>query len=162
MKRLISAGVVALATVAMMGAANTADIARRQAVPRHRLHAPYNWIGFASVSAAAAAGAIPIGMQRSAAAVTTSGARRRHRGYNCRRPSGVWHRRRYRWTNIRGSSSAVPCTTSCDGNPGSHARGRIGYVRPFHAPYHGWCCVRRCGPTLQAMRQQRHKRRLDR
>ena len=48
MKRLISAGVVALATVTMMGAANAADIARRQAMPTKApaYYAPYNWTGF--------------------------------------------------------------------------------------------------------------------
>src|ERR1041385_8473928 len=48
MKRLFSAGVVALAIVTMMGAANAADIARRQAMPTKApaYYAPYNWTGF--------------------------------------------------------------------------------------------------------------------
>ena len=48
MKRLISASVIAFATVTMMGAANAADIARRQAMPTKapEYYAPYNWTGF--------------------------------------------------------------------------------------------------------------------
>ena len=48
MKRLFLAGVAALATVTMMGAANAADIARRQAMPMNApaYYAPYNWTGF--------------------------------------------------------------------------------------------------------------------
>ncbi|MGC2114583.1 MAG: outer membrane beta-barrel protein, partial [Pseudolabrys sp.] len=48
MKRLFSAGVAALATVMVMGTANAADIARRQAIPMNApaYYAPYNWTGF--------------------------------------------------------------------------------------------------------------------
>ena len=48
MKRLILAGIGALAVVTTMGSANAADISRRQAMPaKAPLYAPiYNWTGF--------------------------------------------------------------------------------------------------------------------
>ena len=48
MKRVILAGIGALAVMMMMGAANAADIQRRQAMPVKApvYAAPYNWTGF--------------------------------------------------------------------------------------------------------------------
>jgi len=48
MKRLFLAGVAALATATMMGAASAADISRRQEMPwkAPAFYAPYNWTGF--------------------------------------------------------------------------------------------------------------------
>jgi outer membrane immunogenic protein len=48
MKRVILAGVSALALVTMMGAANAADLPRRQEMPTKAplYSAPYNWTGF--------------------------------------------------------------------------------------------------------------------
>src|SRR6202140_3321179 len=48
MKRLVLAGLGALAVVTMTGAANAADMQRRQAMPAKApvFEAPYNWTGF--------------------------------------------------------------------------------------------------------------------
>src|SRR5579864_2048423 len=48
MKRLVLAGIGALAVMTIMGPANAADIARRQAMPTKApmYEAPYNWTGF--------------------------------------------------------------------------------------------------------------------
>ena len=48
MKRLVLAGIGALAIVTTMGAANAADLPRRQAMPTKApmYSAPYNWTGF--------------------------------------------------------------------------------------------------------------------
>ena len=48
MKRLVLAGLGALAVVTMTGAANAADMQRRQAMPAKApmYEAPYNWTGF--------------------------------------------------------------------------------------------------------------------
>jgi len=48
MKRLVFAGIGALAVMTVMGSANAADMPRRQAMPAKApiYEAPYNWTGF--------------------------------------------------------------------------------------------------------------------
>jgi len=142
MKRLISAGVVALATVTMMGAANAADIARRQAMPTKApaYYAPYNWTGFyVGINGGGGWGKSDWDAATGSSNRDTSGALVGGTiGYNYQVGQAVFGvEGDIDWSNLRGSSSAVPCTTSCETRNSwlGTARGRVGYAFDRFMPY---------------------------
>jgi outer membrane immunogenic protein len=142
MKRLISAGVVALATVTMMGAASAADIARRQAMPTKApaYYAPYNWTGFyIGINGGGAWGNSDWDAATGSSGRDTSGGLVGGTiGYNYQVGQAVFGiEGDIDWTRIRGSSSAVPCTTSCETSNSwlGTVRGRIGYAFDRFMPY---------------------------
>jgi outer membrane immunogenic protein len=142
MKRLISAGVVALATVTMMGAANAADIARRQAMPTKApaYYAPYNWTGFyVGINGGGGFGNSDWDAATGSSGRDTSGGLVGGTiGYNYQVGQAVFGiEGDIDWARIRGSSTAVPCTTSCETRNSwlGTARGRIGYAFDRFMPY---------------------------
>lgn len=142
MKRLISAGVVALATVTIMGAANAADIARRQAMPMKApaYYAPYNWTGFyVGINGGGAWGNSDWDAATGSSGRDTSGGLVGGTiGYNYQVGQAVFGiEGDIDWTNIRGSSIDVPCTTSCETRNSwlGTVRGRIGYAFDRFMPY---------------------------
>ncbi len=143
MKRLVLAGLGALAVVTMTGAANAADMQRRQAMPAKApmYEAPYNWTGFYvginggggfghsnwsnvlgtngfNLSGAVVGGTIGYNYQMGEAVIGVEG-------------DGDW-------SNIRGSTSGGACTgTSCETKNSwlATARGRLGYSFGRFMPY---------------------------
>jgi outer membrane immunogenic protein len=146
MKRLILAGVAALATVTAMGAANAADIARRQEMPTKApaYYAPYNWTGF--YIGINGGGGFGRSEWNSAIGSTGSfdvsgGLAGGTIGYNWQVNQWVFGLEGdIDWSNIHGSTSAGACgliATSCETKNDwlGTARGRIGYAFDRFLPY---------------------------
>lgn len=142
MKRLVLAGIGALAMVSMMGAANAADIARRQqAMPvKAPVYMPYNWTGlYVGIN-----GGGGWGTSDWSGATGTSGANPSGAvlggtvGYNWQMNQVVFGLEGdIDWSSIRGSTNTAPCTTSCETRNDwlGTARGRIGYAFDRVMPY---------------------------
>jgi outer membrane immunogenic protein len=142
MKRLILAGVAAVATVTMMGAANAADIARRQAMPMKApaYYAPYNWTGFyVGINGGGGWGNSDWDAGTGSSGRNTSGGLVGGTiGYNYQMGQAVFGiEGDIDWSNMRGSSSAAPCTTSCETRNSwlGTVRGRVGYAFDRFMPY---------------------------
>jgi outer membrane immunogenic protein len=142
MKRFVLAGLAALAAMTTMTVANGADMPRRQAMPAKAplYAAPYNWTGFyvginggggwGSSSWSAATGSNRFD--------TSGGVVGGTLGYNYQMGQAVFGLEGdLDWSNIRGTTAAVPCTTSCETRNSwlSTARGRIGYAFDRYMPY---------------------------
>jgi outer membrane immunogenic protein len=142
MKRVILAGMTALAMATVMAAAQAADIPRRQAMPTKApaYTPPYNWTGayvglnggvgwgHSDWTAATGTGGID----------TSSGVVGGTLGYNWQAGQTVFGvEGDVDWSNIRGSTTAAPCTTSCETRNDwlATARGRIGYAFNRVMPY---------------------------
>ena len=143
MKRLVLAGIGALAMVSMMGAANAADIARRQqAMPvKAPVYMPYNWTGlYVGINGGGGWGQ----SNWSGPAGTTSdfnvsgGVVGGTVGYNWQMNQLVFGLEGdIDWSNIRGTSTAAVCAGTCEtrNNWLGTARGRIGYAFDRFLPY---------------------------
>ena len=144
MKRLILASVAALAPVTMMGAADAADIARRQPIPMNApaYYAPYNWTGFYFginggggwgnsewASLAGSTGSFDVSGGLVGGTI----------GYNWQLGQWVFGLEGdIDWSDIRGSTSSGFCAgTSCEtrNNWLGTARIRIGYAFDRFLPY---------------------------
>jgi outer membrane immunogenic protein len=144
MKRLVLAGVAALSTVTMMGAATAADIARRQAMPMKApaYYAPYNWTGFyVGINGGGGWGRSdwsgPLGSTDSFD--LSGGLVGGTIGYNWQMGQWVFGLEGdLDWTNIRGSTSSGICAgTSCETRNDwlGTARARFGYAFDRIMPY---------------------------
>jgi outer membrane immunogenic protein len=143
MKRLVLAGLGALAVVTMMGAANAADLPRRQAMPAKApaYAVPYNWTGFyVGINGGGGWGHSSWSNSVGTADATLSGGLVGGTiGYNWQMGQAVFGLEGdLDWSNIRGSTSTGICTgISCETRNSwlATARGRIGYafdrVMPF-------------------------------
>jgi len=143
MKRLVLAGIGAIAMVSMMGAANAADIARRQqAMPvKAPVYMPYNWTGlYVGINGGGGWGQSnwsgPVGstgdFDISGAVVGGTV------GYNWQMNQFVFGLEGdVDWSNIRGSSNAAVCGGTCEtrNNWLGTARGRVGYAFDRFLPY---------------------------
>ena len=142
MKRFVMAGLFALAAAMTMTAANAADMPRRHAMATKAplYAAPFNWTGayvginggggFGTSSWSAATGASSFNTSGGIAGGTL--------GYNWQMNQAVFGLEGdIDWSNIKGSTAAVPCTTSCEtrNNWLSTARGRIGYAFGRYMPF---------------------------
>lgn len=143
MKRFVLAGLVALAAVATLSAANAADLARRQTMPTKAplYSAPYNWSGFylglnggygfgRSTWDSGVAGASSFDTRGGVVGGTI--------GYNWQVNQAVFGLEGDGdWSDINGSTTGVPCTTSCETRNTwlATARGRIGLAFDHFMPY---------------------------
>jgi len=144
MKRMFLAGVSALAVLSMAGAANAADLARRQMAVKAPVYAPavYNWTGFyAGINGGGAWGrsnwSNPLA---STGDFNVSGALLGGTaGYNWQAGSMVYGvEGDIAWSSVKGSTNAPACGgVACDTS--SHwlgtARARIGYAFDRVLPY---------------------------
>lgn len=140
MKRFVFAGLGALAM--MMGAANAADIARRPAAMpvKAPAYAPYNWTGFyIGINGGGGWGTSSWSGPTSSNSTNVSGGLVGGTvGYNMQMNQAVFGLEGdIDWSNIRGSTSAAPCTTSCETRNSwlGTVRGRIGYAFDRFLPY---------------------------
>jgi outer membrane immunogenic protein len=136
MKRYISASVAALATVTIMGAANAADILRRDVMPMNPppYYAPYNWTGFyIGINGGGGWGTADwTGNGFDTAGGLAGGTL----GYNWQMGQGVFGLEGdFDWSNIGGSTGCV--STSCEVRSHwlSTVRGRFGYAFDRFMPY---------------------------
>lgn len=143
MKRLIAASAVAFATVTMMGAANAADIARRQAMPMKApaYNASYNWTGFyVGINGGGGWGRSDFSDPFASGSFNTSGGLVGGTiGYNWQFGQVVAGLEGdIDWSNIRGSSvCGTAIITSCETRIDwlGTARGRLGYAFDRFMPY---------------------------
>jgi outer membrane immunogenic protein len=144
MKRVFLAGVAALAAVTTMTAANAADLPRRHAMPTKApaYVAPvYNWTGFyAGINGGYGFGSSQWSAATGASTFDTSGGLVGGTvGYNYQ--VGPWVfglEGDVDWSDMKGSTTAVPCTTgSCETRNSwfATARGRLGYAIGRVLPY---------------------------
>lgn len=143
MKRVILAGIGALAMVSLMGAANAADLPRREAMPaKAPAFAPlYNWTGFyVGINGGGGWGQSnwsgPVGstgdFDIDGAVVGGT------LGYNWQMNQLVFGLEGdLDWSNIRGSTNAAVCGGSCETKNSwlGTVRGRIGYAFDRFMPY---------------------------
>jgi outer membrane immunogenic protein len=141
MKRVVLAGIGALAVVTMMGSANAADIARRQAMPvKAPAFVTYNWTGaYVGINGGGGFGhSTWSGTTGTSGFNTTGGVVGGTIGYNYQMGQAVFGLEGdLDWSNIRGSTSTAPCTTSCETRNSwlGTARGRIGYAFDRFMPF---------------------------
>jgi len=142
MKRVVLAGIGALAVMTMMGAANAADIQRRQAMPAKApaYVAAYNWTGlYVGVNGGGGFGnSTWSGPTGTSGFNTTGGVVGGTIGYNYQMNQAVFGLEGdIDWSNIHGNTTTAPCTTSCETRNSwlSTARGRIGYAFDRFMPF---------------------------
>jgi outer membrane immunogenic protein len=141
MKRLVLATLGALAVVTMMGAANAADIQRRQAMPAKApmYAAPYNWTGFyVGVNGGGGWGHSDVSAPFATGTFNTSGGVVGGTlGYNYQMGQAVFGvEGDIDWSNINGSAvCGVGITCEAHNNWLGTARGRIGYAFDRFMPY---------------------------
>jgi len=144
MKRVILAGIGALAMFSMMGAANAADLPRRQVMPaKAPVYAPvYNWTGFyLGINGGGAWGRSkwsgPVG--DTGGFNVDGGVVGGTIGYNWQMPNNFVFGLEgdLDWASIRGSSNAAVCAGSCETKNEwmGTVRGRIGYAFDRFLPY---------------------------
>ncbi|MFN3657427.1 MAG: outer membrane protein [Pseudolabrys sp.] len=143
MKRLILAGLGALAMVSMIGAANAADMGRRQQVmpAKAPAYAPYNWTGFyIGINGGGGWGNSEWSNTAGAASADTSGGLVGGTlGFNYQMGQAVFGLEGdLDWSNIRGSTTSGVCvggTCETRNNWLGTVRGRIGYAFDRFLPY---------------------------
>ncbi len=142
MKRVILAGMTALAMVTSMVAAHAADLSRRHAMPvKAPVYAPlYNWTGaYVGLNGGGAWGHSDwSGTTGTSGTNLSGGLVGGTLGYNWQAGQAVYGvEGDIDWSNIRGTTNGVPCTTSCEtrNNWLGTARGRIGYAFDRVLPY---------------------------
>jgi outer membrane immunogenic protein len=138
MKRVILAGVSALAVVTMMGAANAADLPVRQQYPTKAplYAAPYNWTGF--YLGINGGGSFGRSDWSGAGSTTTSGALVGGTiGYNWQfNQTVIGLEGDADWSSLRGStSSALGGTNEIRNDYLATVRGRLGYAFDRVMPY---------------------------
>jgi outer membrane immunogenic protein len=141
MKRLVFAGVSALALVAAVASADAADIARRQAMPAKAVqyNAPYSWTGvYVGINGGGGWGRSDFSAPAASGSFDTSGGLVGGTiGYNYQASRAVFGLEAdLDWANIRGSA-ACGAGLSCESrnNWMGTARGRIGYAFDRFMPY---------------------------
>lgn len=140
MKRVVLAGIGALAVVTMMGAANAADLPRRQAMPvKAPAFVTYNWTGaYVGINGGGGWGRSNVSAPFASGDFNTSGGVIGGTlGYNYQMGQAVFGLEGdVDWSNIRGSATCgvtFSCTTR-DSWLGT-ARGRIGYAFDRFLPF---------------------------
>jgi outer membrane immunogenic protein len=140
MKRLVLASIGALAVVTMTGAANAADIARRQAMPTKAPYMQaYNWTGaYVGINGGAGWGRSDVSAPFTSGGFNTSGAVVGGTlGYNWQMGHTVFGvEGDADWSNIRGTAvcgGAFSCETRNDWL--ATARGRLGYAFDRFLPF---------------------------
>ncbi len=141
MKRLVLASIGALAIVTTVGAANAADIARRQAMPTKAVpYAPiYNWTGaYIGINGGGGWGRSDVSAPFASGGFRTSGGVVGGTlGYNYQMGQTVFGvESDVDWSNIRGSATCG-LGFSCETKNSwlATARGRIGYAFDRFLPY---------------------------
>ena len=141
MKRLVLAGIGALATFTAIGAANAADIERRQAMPTKAIPyvQAYNWTGgYVGINGGYGFGRSDVSAPFASGSFNTSGGVVGGTvGYNYQMGQAVFGLEGdVDWSNIRGSS-ACGAGFSCETKNSwlATARGRIGYAFDRVMPY---------------------------
>lgn len=142
MKRFVLASVAALAVVTTVGAAHAADIQRRQAMPAK---APvyvqaYNWSGlYLGINGGGGWGTTNWSATTgSNSSRVSGGVIGGTLGYNHQVGQAVFGLEGdIDWSNIRGTTTGAPCTTSCETRNSWMAttRGRIGYAFDRFMPF---------------------------
>jgi outer membrane immunogenic protein len=144
MKRLILAGLGALAVVTTMGSANAADMPRRQTempVKAPLYEPPFSWTGFyIGINGGGAWGRSDWSNTLGTNTIDTSGAVVGGTiGYNYQMGQTVFGLEGDGdWSNLRGSTTGGDCTgTSCETHNSwlATARGRLGYAFGRFMPY---------------------------
>ena len=143
MKRVVLAGMVALAAVSMLGAASAADLPRPMPAkaPAYVPPAGYNWTGFyAGINGGGGWGTSEwSGPGGNTGNFDISGGLVGGTvGYNWQMGQAVFGLEGdLDWSNIRGSTNAAVCGTSCEtrNNWLGTVRGRIGYAFDRFMPY---------------------------
>jgi outer membrane immunogenic protein len=143
MKRLVLAGVGALALVSMLGAASAADLGRRQAMPVKAPDyvPPYSWTGFyVGINGGGGFGRSTWSNALGSTNFNTSGGLVGGTlGYNYQMGQAVFGLEGdMDWSGIRGSTTGSACgTVSCDTRNDwlGTARGRIGYAFNRFMPF---------------------------
>lgn len=142
MKRLVLAGVSALAVVTVMGSANAADIQRRQAMPAKApmyVQQAYNWTGsYIGINGGAGWGSSDFSSPLATSSFRTSGGLVGGTiGYNWQANQTVFGLEGdLDWSNIRGSSACgVGRTCETRNDWMGTVRGRIGYAFDRFMPY---------------------------
>ena len=141
MKRLVLAGIGALAIVTSVGAANAADLPRREAMPtKAPIYAPiYNWTGaYVGINGGGGWGRSDTSAPFASGSFDTSGAVVGGTiGYNYQMGQTVFGLEGdVDWSNVRGSSTCG-AGFSCETKNSwlATARGRIGYAFDRVMPY---------------------------
>jgi outer membrane immunogenic protein len=141
MKRLVLAGIGALALVSTLGAANAADLPRREAMPtKAPIYAPiYNWTGaYVGINGGGGWGRSDTSAPFASGSFNTSGAVVGGTiGYNYQVGQTVFGLEGdVDWSNVRGSSTCG-AGFSCETKNSwlATARGRIGYAFDRVMPY---------------------------
>jgi outer membrane immunogenic protein len=142
MKRIILAGMAALAMATTLAAAQAADLPRRYAMPTKApiYTPPYNWTGaYIGLNGGGGWGHSDWSAATGSASTNPSGALVGGTiGYNWQAGHVVFGAEADGdWSDLRGSSSDAPCTTSCETRNDwlATARGRIGYAFDRVMPY---------------------------
>jgi outer membrane immunogenic protein len=142
MKRVILAGVAALAMATTMAAAHAADMPRRFAMPTKApaYTPPYNWSGaYVGLNDGGAWGHSDWSATTGTSSTNPSGGVVGGTlGYNWQTGQTLFGvEGDVDWSDIRGSTSAAPCTTTCETRNDwlATARGRIGYAFNRVMPY---------------------------
>jgi outer membrane immunogenic protein len=137
MKRVILAGVSALALVTMMGAANAADLPRRQEMPTKAplYSAPYNWTGF--YLGINAGGSFGRSKWDGLGSTDTSGALVGGTiGYNWQYNQTVFGLEGDAdWSSLRGSTTCGGFSCETKNDFLATVRGRLGYAFDRFLPY---------------------------
>jgi outer membrane immunogenic protein len=141
MKRLVLASIGALALVSTMGAANAADIQRRQAMPtKAPIYAPiYNWTGaYVGINGGGGWGRSDTSAPFASGGFNTSGGVVGGTvGYNWQNGPAVFGvEGDIDWSNIRGSATCgVGFSCETKNSWLATARGRVGYAFDRFLPY---------------------------
>jgi outer membrane immunogenic protein len=139
MKRLVLAGLGALAVATLMSSANAADIARRHAMPTKAplYAAPYNWTGlYVGINGGGGFGTSDVATVPSGSFNTSGGVVGGTLGYNWQMGQTVFGLEGdIDWTNLRGSGACAGAICETRNSWLSTARGRIGYAFDRFLPF---------------------------
>ena len=140
MKRLVLAGVGALAVMTLLGSANAADLPRRQAMPtKAPMYAPaYNWTGFyIGINGGGGWGRSDYSAPLTGSSNLTGALAGGTVGYNHQMGQAVFGvEGDIDWSGLRGSTTCA-VATSCETRNDwlGTARGRVGYAFDRFLPY---------------------------
>jgi outer membrane immunogenic protein len=140
MKRLILAGVGAIAMIATVAGAQAADLARHRAMPTKApmYEAPYNWTGvYVGINGGGGWGNSNFsGVLAPSSFGTSGGLVGGTLGYNYQAGAAVFGLETdLDWSNIKGSGACAGLTCSNNNTWLGTARGRIGYAFANFLPY---------------------------
>ncbi len=140
MKRLVLAGLGALAMATMMTAANAADLPRRQAVMPTKApmyEAPYNWTGFyVGINGGYGWSSSDVDAPFAGSFDTSGGLVGGTLGYNWQMGQAVFGLEGdIDWTDLRGSGACAGTTCETRNDWLSTVRGRIGYAFDRFMPF---------------------------